>query len=325
MSFPDKKLTVRSSSDLATAVPYLLGFHPDDGSAVVIAMREHRIVFAARGDLPATDAAAQEFLDHAAHLAAVIHRQHHITDTVIIGYGPVDRIDPALRLYDEAFTASGITVRHLLCVTGTRITSLTCGDPTCCPPEGTPFDPTTSLVAVQATAAGQVALPNRAALAARITPVTGTARDAMHLATVEAAPRLITLLAAGNNVLEQAGTDAIRYALRQHDDGERLPDTDMAWLTLLLTQTPVRDAAVDLTEPEEHHITFWVDAVRRADEPLVPAPATVLALTAWRNGNGALALIAVERALQIDPNYPLADLLLQTLQAGLPPSTFDQA
>jgi hypothetical protein len=67
MSFSDNKLTVRSSADLVAAVPYLIGFHPGDGSLVVIACRDSRVVFAARGDLPAPGSPAsqlREFTDH---------------------------------------------------------------------------------------------------------------------------------------------------------------------------------------------------------------------------------------------------------------------
>jgi hypothetical protein len=99
----------------------------------------------------------------------------------------------------------------------------------------------------------------------------------------------------------------------------------VAWLTVQLTQVSVRDLAVELTQPHDGHVTFWADITRRAERPLVPAPATLLALSAWRCGNGGLAAMAAEHALQVDPGYQLADLLLQALDAGLPPSTFEQS
>lgn len=39
-----------------------------------------------------------------------------------------------------------------------------------------------------------------------------------------------------------------------------------------------------------------------------------------RPGNGAVALIAVERALATDPAYSLAQLLVTALDAALPPA-----
>lgn len=324
MPFSDKKLTVRSPADLATAVPYLLGFRPSDGNIAVIASRDRRIIFAARSDLPTPGTPARHLVDLAANLVPVVRRQQPITDLMIVGYGGAE-LDPALRTVGEAFTVGGIPVRELLRVAGTRVFNLDCDNPACCPPQGTPFDPTTSLVAVQATLAGLVALPDRAAVAARFAPVNGAARDGMRRATRAAVTRLKTVSAAGSTGVDVAGAQAVRDALRQHDGGTRLTDDEVAWLTLLLARPSVRDLAADLTQPHDQHVTFWADITRRAEEALVPAPATLLALTAWRCGDGALAAMAAERALQVDPAYGLAGLLLQAVHAGLPPSVFEQA
>ncbi|MFI2652821.1 DUF4192 domain-containing protein [Micromonospora fulviviridis] len=324
MSLPDNKLTVRSSADLVAAVPYLLGFRPSDGSIVVIASRDRRIVFAARGDLPAPGAPASRVLEVAANLVPVLRRQQPITDLMIVGYG-AEHIDPALLTASEALTASGMPLLELLRVTGTRIFNLTCDNPDCCPPQGTPFDPIASLIAVQATAAGQVALPNRAAVAARFAPVDGAARASMRRATTKALIRLKAVSADDKAAADEAGVRAVRDALRKHDLGERLTDDEVAWLTLLLRRPSVRAIAVDLTQPHDRHVTFWADVTRRAEEALVPAPATLLALAAWRCGDGTLAGMAADRALQVDPAYRLADLLLQTLHAALPPAMFEQA
>ncbi|MFY1703027.1 DUF4192 domain-containing protein [Micromonospora sp. WMMA1923] len=321
MSFPDNKLTVRSPGDFVAAVPYLLGFHPADGSVVVIAVRDGRVVFAARCDLPAADAPTQHLLDLVGHLVPVLRRQQPINDLVLTGYGEADHVDAALRTIDEVLTGSGMVVREVLRVAGTRFFNLVCHDPACCSPEGIPFDPSTSLVAVQATAAGMVALPDRAAIAARFAPVSGAARDAIQEATRVAIARLqATENTVGARAVEAAGAQALREALR--DRARRLTDDEVAWLSVLLTRTSVRDLAVQLTEPHDRHVTLWVEVTRRADEALVPAPATVLAIAAWRCGDGALAGLAAERALQVNPDYQLAGLVLEALRVGLPPSTF---
>jgi hypothetical protein len=52
----------------------------------------------------------------------------------------------------------------------------------------------------------------------------------------------------------------------------------------------------------------------------VPAPAALLAFTAWQCGDGALANIALERALAANPRYSMALLLRDILDAGVPPS-----
>jgi hypothetical protein len=59
---------------------------------------------------------------------------------------------------------------------------------------------------------------------------------------------------------------------------------------------------------------------RRAEERYVPAPACLLAFTAWQSGNGALANIAITRALEANSRYTMALLLADALANGLPPS-----
>jgi len=46
----------------------------------------------------------------------------------------------------------------------------------------------------------------------------------------------------------------------------------------------------------------------------------LLAFTAWQSGEGALANIALDRALADIPGYSMALLLRDALAAGMPPS-----
>jgi hypothetical protein len=68
------------------------------------------------------------------------------------------------------------------------------------------------------------------------------------------------------------------------------------------------------------HLRLWTDVVRRATPAYLPAPASLLAFTAWQSGEGALANIAIDRALAADPGYSLAQLLRDIMDAGVPPS-----
>jgi Domain of unknown function (DUF4192) len=52
----------------------------------------------------------------------------------------------------------------------------------------------------------------------------------------------------------------------------------------------------------------------------VSPPASLLAFCAWQNGDGALANVALDRALADNPRYSMAQLLRQALDAGAPPS-----
>lgn len=182
------RLSVRSPADMVAAVPYLLGFHPAD-SVVVVAVRGRRVVFAARGDLPAPGADPGPA---ARHLAQVVARQDADAATVV-GYGPAARVTGVVDAIGDALTATGVVVLDALRVTEGRWFSYLCAEPSCCPPEGTPYDPAASQVSAAAVFAGQVALPDRAALAAQVSPLDGPVRLAMRRATGRARLRLAAL------------------------------------------------------------------------------------------------------------------------------------
>ncbi|MEV1331683.1 DUF4192 domain-containing protein [Micromonospora costi] len=319
------RLAVRSPADLLAAVPYLLGFHPAD-SVVVVALRGRRIVFAARADLPATP---DDPAHPARHLAGVVRRQR-VDAATVVGYGPAARVTPTVDAVRAALGEFGLTVLDALRVTDGRWWSYLCAEPGCCPPDGRPYDPGTSQVTASAVLAGQVALPDRAALAARVAPVDGPARAAMRRATDEAERRLVRLVEAGSagdrpggRSLHDAGVAAVRDALRRQRRGERLGDDEVAWLTLLLTHLPVRDHAWERTDGRDRDVALWADVLRRAEPELTAAPASLLAFAAWRAGEGALAAVALERALAEHPDYSLALLLDDLLRRGVPPSELD--
>src|SRR5262249_14973643 len=162
------------------------------------------------------------------------------------------QVAPAVDAATVALTAASIPVAEVLRVADGRFYSLTCTDPTCCPPDGAPFDPTSSSAAAAATAAGLVALPNRDALVAELAPVTGPARDAMVAATITAARFLLELMQdqdaapeAGTDpdtspntplgpALRDAGQQYLACAQRTYQAGRRLDDEQAALLTVLL-------------------------------------------------------------------------------------------
>ena len=69
-------------------------------------------------------------------------------------------------------------------------------------------------------------------------------------------------------------------------------------------------------------VALWSHVVRCAPPRLSPASLSLTGFASWLSGDGALALIAAERALAIDPDYTLAGLLLRLLEAGVPPSSW---
>ncbi len=52
-SITSQTVHLRRPSDLITAVPYLLGFHPDPGSIVILGIHDRTVAFTVRLDAPA--------------------------------------------------------------------------------------------------------------------------------------------------------------------------------------------------------------------------------------------------------------------------------
>lgn len=322
------KLSVRSIADLISVVPYLLGFHPTD-SIVVIAFNDRKLVFAARVDLPPVGAPPADRRAAATHLSAVVGNQDAETVT-IIGYGPADRVTPAVDAVSVALAGAGLGVIDVLRVTDGRYWSYTCDNPECCPAEGIAFEPATTQIAAAATVAGQVALPDREALQRQVAPVDGRVRESMRRATDRAGERLAALLDAappddplGRRVLQRVGAVVVREAMDRHRDGGWLTDDEVAWLSLLLAHIPVRDYAWERIGTEEWHLALWTDVLRRAESEMAAAPACLLAFAAWRGGQGSLASVAVERALHAAPDYSMALLMQEVLCNGIAPSKLD--
>nr|MDT0658769.1 DUF4192 domain-containing protein [Micromonospora sp. DSM 115978] len=323
MSSPIPKLRIRTDVDLVTVVPYLLGFRPDDGSIVVLAFADNRAVFAARADLPGPDICSDVLRDLGGHLADVTRRAHPNAMVVLVGYGAAGHVDPALRTVADPLTTGGLSVRQRLRVTDSRVFHLDC-DHAVCSPDGTPFDPMSSPVAAQATFAGMVALPNRAAKAKLLGPADTASGEAMRRAVTRATARLQPLIH-DDAAVDEAAATAIVDALSRNAIGTALGDDEVAWLLVLLARPSVWDLAAGHAEPDERHLAFWNEVTRRAPDTLVPAPATLLALTAWQLGDGMITTLATERALHIDPSHELARLILHGVQAGISPADVERA
>jgi hypothetical protein len=125
--------------------------------------------------------------------------------------------------------------------------------------------------------------------------------------------------------MDKAAATVIADAMSRHAAGTALGDDDVAWLVVLLAQQTVGDVAIDYTEPDEQHFAFWTEITRRAPEHVVPEPATLLALTAWRFGDGMIAALAAERALHADPSHNLARRILHAVNAGISPADVERA
>ena len=287
-------------------VPHLLGFAPETSLVVLGAgPPDGRVQVTFRFDLPDppdpdTTAAI------AAHAVTVLSRQQ-LAMAIVIGYGPGPLVTPVADAARDAVTGAGLRVHDVLRVEDGRYWSYLCREPSCCPAEGVPFDAAAHPAAAVLAGTGQLVRADRAALAATIAPLTGSQRRGDEAgdpvgptgrdpaARPAPAPR-------GDARTDRA--DAVQAAIAAYRDGGSISDAGRyAWLALVLTSLPVRDDAWARMDPahRDAHRRLWTDLVRRAQPGYVAAPASLLAFVAWQSGDGALANIALDRALAESP------------------------
>jgi hypothetical protein len=324
------KVRVSGPADILAVVPHLIGFHPRLSFVVIgAAGPRRRVELGFRYDLPDPPgaAAAAEIADHAVAVLA----QRGASTVIGIGYGPGRLVTPVADAFAAAVSQRRLQLRELLRVEDGRYWSYLCANAACCPVEGTAFDYRSHPVAAAMTVAGLAAYPDRDAVAATLAPPAGGAARAMDEAIERACVRAQALIdrarrnGPGNplRLVVSHGRRAVREAIRVYRDGGRIADEDrIAWLAISLVHLAVRDDAWARMVPEyrQAHLSLWTDIVRRADGPWLPAPASLLAFTAWQSGDGTLANIALDRALTADPAYSMALLLRDILTAGVPPS-----
>jgi hypothetical protein len=311
-------------------VPHLLGFVPHKSLIVIGAGSPRgRIHVTLRFDLPdPPDPAAVKGI--AEHAICVLASQRQAL-AVVIGYGPGQLVTPIADLIRDKASRAGLDLRDVLRVEKGRYWSYLCREPSCCPPEGVPLDAEHPAAAAMA-AAGAAVLPDRAALAAAISPLGGLTRQSMREATRHAETHAADLLTQASRsgrardarrLAVMSGLSAVAEALAIYRRGGRFAtDDQVAWLSLALSSLRVRDdawARMDVAHRDAHR-RLWTDVVRRAEREYVPAPASLLAFCAWQQGNGALANVALDRALDADPAYSMALLLRDLIDAGAPPA-----
>lgn len=323
------RVRVGSADGILAVVPHLLGFHPADSLVMLGIGGPHaRIRLAFRYDLP--DPPDDEITaDIAEHAISVLRRQH-LPMAIAVGYGPGAAVTPVMDVLTPALREAGLSIQDLLRVQDGRYWSYLCHEPECCPAEGTPFAPAGHPASDALAAAGLTVRADRAALAETLAPVAEAAAP-MRAAIGRARQRageLIDLIAVTDGSdpflpVADAGRRSVKQVITRYRRGGILTDyEEIAWLGVTLGDLRVRDDAWARMDPGFHeaHQRLWVDLVRHLPTEFVAAPAALLAFTAWQGGDGALASIAIERALDADPEYSMAHLIADALHAGLPPS-----
>jgi len=299
------RLTASTPEDVLAAVPVVLGFVPDE--SVVMLTFGGVETFHARVDLP-RPGRADEIAEAVQQLLepALLHRVARVLFVLYADDGQTVRT--VIRQLRQAFAGEGIDVVEVLRAHGGRWFAP--GRPGA-PRRGVPYDIGGHRFRAQAVVEGIVVHGSRVELEALLSPVpTAVAETARAL----------------RRAVPSSPGEVADLVDRRLDEG-RFTSVELARVLLGLLDAAGRDAAwAALTrEVADRHVRLWTDAVQRAPDELVAAPAAVLGLAAWLSGQGALAWCAVDRCCAVDPESPLAEVVAEVLTRAVPPSAWAEA
>ena len=302
----------------------MLGFHPAESLVVAALERPRsRIGFTIRVDLPPVEDPVDDVV---ADLAGALTR-NRVREVLLVAYTTrVERSAPLFGDMMRMLAQQRIAVRNAWRADGSRWFSLLCSDPECCSPSGTAYDPSTSATVAQAIYRGVVAAPDREALRAAIDPLLGS-RAAMERATDRALAELSASLGSrspGRRWARQGMPWIADVVVGFVRSPRVLTDDECARIGVWLLSACVRDVAWSLIRPDDidAHIDLWTQVTRRATPGHVAGPASLLAFACWLRGDGAMARLAIDRALTDDVDYSMARLIEHTLDLALPPTTW---
>jgi hypothetical protein len=127
--------------------------------------------------------------------------------------------------------------------------------------------------------------------------------------------------------LDRLGARGRRRMLRRLLASDRLPDReDSVRLALLVehVEGQVRVLRTLNRDSAERHLALWTRVVRHATAAHRPAALGLLGMAAWQNGDGALAMVALEKLDLIDPLEPIAAVLDWLNELVVPPQEWEE-
>jgi hypothetical protein len=322
---------ISSPTDILGVVPHRIGFYPAE-SIVVVCLHgpRRRDGLVMRLDLPPRGhdvAVARDLSSKAAHVKATAAVLVCYTEQVTKGRGlPRQGLIDALR---QRLTSHGIEVIEALLVHDGRWWSYVCDDLTCCPPTGRPLPetltPAAAHYAAEVVADGGAVLADRGELERSIRPPRNPVAAAVRRQALELAGEWVveTIGAGGADALRAETVTLFQSLVRRWADGSRELAADEAGRLILgLGLKAARDeTATLLLDADAEVLLALLSALARHADLADAAPVcTVLAWVAYAHGHGALANVAVERALEADPGYEMARLIEDAISRMISPA-----
>ena len=311
--------TLTSPHDLLAAIPFLIGYHPQD-SLVLVALKDEAVGMAMRVDMPVGvsaegyDLLASHFLRDGADGAFIV---------AYVGEGAVDPENVLINT-SAALVRAGIDIKESLIVRNNRFRSMICSDLTCCPPEGSAIpDLGSSRIAAEHVIAGHpMPFENVDGLVQSIAAVPSSFEsvwaDEVQAFWVSSDSEEI-------QELQRDGATAIIDLVGEYREGRGAEDRELAARVIgRLSDIQVRDFALGshTDESADYYWAMWRDLLRIAPRGFVAPVACLFAAMAYERGEGALAHKGLDRGLGDDDQYSLAHLLRRVFTAGWPPQSF---
>ncbi|MEU6155456.1 DUF4192 domain-containing protein [Actinosynnema sp. NPDC047251] len=323
MTTPTKPSHLRTPGDVIAALPYLLGFHPAD-SLVLLVLEGGSIAQTLRLDLPATRNDRRVADELALSLRG---RPHTHAVAVVVGGGRGDppELLPREHLVEELTASLGYVGVRVTCAAWSPATAKgspwlsyhDLGD------QGVVPDPATTTIAARAVAQGLVTHRDRETLAATLTPDPPEALSRRSALLDKAAAEAEIGETEDSATMVRHRTLVKAEVARARSRTNPLTDQEVADLAYALSDPWVRDASLAdaISDHAEAAERLWIELTRASPTPERAEPAALLAFSAYIRGDGALALMAMDRAEEAMPGHRLTVLLRTALENGMPPST----
>jgi hypothetical protein len=309
-------------AQLLAALPYLLGFRP--GASVVLlghlAPAGRRIGLLMRADLPRGDERVRQAQALAPRFTVAAHIG--VTLAIIGGERRPGAPPPHAGFIDEladAFAECGIPVMHAVWAAdiATGAAWACYRDEDCA---GVLPDPRSTVTAAAATESGTVVFGSREEVLALLAPRSpeAVARRSEELSRLSGPP-----WPEATRVADAAAE--VREAFDRQRRGEGPPtDAEAVRLACALTFSEIRDVCLTMAVPPRAPAAreaerLWLTLVRELPAPERAEAAALLGYTAFMRGDGTLAGMALDNALEAAPDHLLANLLSQVLDHGTPP------
>ncbi|CCH29279.1 DUF4192 domain-containing protein [Actinosynnema sp. NPDC047251] len=312
-----EQIPLTDPGDMIAALPHLLGFYPAD-SLILLGLDGDRIRVTLRVDL----VEVRHDRRLADQLAADLSRQN---PTAVVGVVVGDDLDldgvgSRTRLAAHLAVEFAVHGVHTHFYGVPRVAAgerwFAYDDPS---RTGQVPDPSGSLMHALTVSRGLAVQPSREALAATLEPDTDEA-------LARRAGLIGDLLKAGVGSPQdmEAAFQKVRAQVeRAVDRVEPLTDAEIVELGVALSDPWARDwclaLAIDPLAGAAERL--WTELVRTLPAPECAHPASLLAIFAYIRGDGPLASLALDHALDADPDHRLSVLVNIALENGMPPET----